>query len=54
MPPSTPKKTTKRREYDTIKRTRFFDAFDAKRIDQGVGEIAYLPNINIPTSTARR
>jgi hypothetical protein len=32
MAPSTPKKKTKRREYDTIRRTRFFNTFNAKEI----------------------
>jgi hypothetical protein len=53
MAPSTPKRKTKRREYDTIQRTRFFDAFDSKQIDQGVGAIAHRSDINIPASTAR-
>jgi hypothetical protein len=53
MAPSTPKRKTKQREYDTIQRTRFFDAFDSKQIDQGVSVIAHHSDINIPASTAR-
>jgi hypothetical protein len=53
MAPSTPEKKPKRHEYDTIKRCRFFDAFDSKKKEQGVGAIAHLPGINIPASTAR-
>jgi hypothetical protein len=53
MAPATPKRKTKRREYNTIKRTRFFDAFDSRNPGQGVGQIAKLPKINIPPSTAR-
>ena len=56
MAPTTPKKRdikTDRREYDTIKRNRFFDTFDSKQNDQTIGDIARLPAINIPPSTAR-
>jgi hypothetical protein len=53
MAPSTPKRKTKRREYDTIQHTRFFNAFNSKEIDQGISEIARLQDINIPASTAR-
>jgi hypothetical protein len=53
MAPSTPPKSPKWREYDTIKRSRFFDAFDSKENSTSLGEIARLPEINIPPSTAR-
>jgi hypothetical protein len=54
MAPSTPQKKLKRHEYDTVKRCRCFDAFDSKIEEQGVGEIAHLPEIKIPASTAQR
>jgi len=56
MAPNTPKKRdskTPRREWDTIKRNRFFDAFDSAPKGATPGEIAHLPGINIPSSTAR-
>jgi hypothetical protein len=53
MAPTTPQKKPIRRKYDTIKRSRFFDAFDSKEDDQSLREIARLPEINIPPSTAR-
>ncbi len=53
MAPSTPKKRAKRREYNTPKRVQFFYAFDHKENSEGVGTVAHLPEINIPTSTAR-
>jgi hypothetical protein len=56
MAPTTPKKTVpkaERREYDTLKRNRFFNAFDSKQNGQTPGDIARLPKINIPPSTAR-
>jgi hypothetical protein len=54
MTPSTPSKGSKRKEHDTIKRMRFFDAYDRKRPSTGLNSIAKRPNINIPSSTARR
>jgi hypothetical protein len=53
MATTTPPTSPKRHEYDTIKRTRFFNAFDSKENGQGVGSIAKLPDIDIPPSTAR-
>ena len=53
MTPSTPPTTSKRREYDTITRTRFFDAFDSREEGVGVGTITRLPEIEIPPSTGR-
>jgi len=53
MAPSTPIKQAKRREWSTIRRVRFFDAFDSKEKEQGVSLIADLPTIEIPYSTAR-
>ena len=51
---STPEKEPNRHEYSTITRCRFFDALDSKKKEQGVGEIAHLRDIDIPTLTARR
>jgi len=48
-PPSSPK----RQEYDTTKRARFFDAWDAKEDIDGVGQICQKLNFNLPPSTAR-
>jgi hypothetical protein len=53
MPPSTPPRKTSRREYDTIKRGRFFNAFDSKAPSTSLGEICRRPEIDIPPSTAR-
>jgi hypothetical protein len=53
MPPSTPPRKTARREYDTIKRGRFFNAFDSKAPSTSLGEICRRPEIDIPPSTAR-
>ena len=54
MAPSTPPGTPASYEYDTIRRTRFFNAFDSAKIGASVGSIARLPHVNIPPSTARR
>jgi hypothetical protein len=54
MAPTTPVSKPKRHEYNTLKRTHFFHAFDSKENEQGVGAIAHLPAISIPTSIARR
>ena len=54
MAPTTPQKRPKRHEYNTLKRCRFFDAYDAKIELVGVRQIARRPDINIPDSTARR
>jgi hypothetical protein len=51
--PSTPPESPQWREYDTIKRSRFFDAFDSKENSTSLGEIARLLEISIPPSTAR-
>ena len=56
MAPTTPKKRipkTGRREYDTIKRNRFFSAFDSASDGTTPGDIARRPDIDIPPSTAR-
>ncbi|OCK73366.1 hypothetical protein K432DRAFT_3676 [Lepidopterella palustris CBS 459.81] len=53
MPPSTPPSSLKCREHDTIKRCRFFDAYNAKENAMSLGEIARLPEINIPPLIAR-
>ncbi|KAF2422620.1 hypothetical protein EJ08DRAFT_477472 [Tothia fuscella] len=44
---------TKRVEYDTPRRLRFFDAFDNKQKGQGVGVIAKMRGIDVVPSTAR-
>jgi DDE superfamily endonuclease len=52
----TPQKSSKRRksqEYDTIRRVRFFNAFDAKEKDVSFNDLCKNPEINIPPSTAR-
>jgi hypothetical protein len=53
MPPSTPPTSPKRQEYDTIRRMRFFDAFDRKKKSTSLGSVCRRPQISIPTSTAR-
>lgn len=53
MAPRTPKRKTERREYDTTKRMKFFQAWDQKNEEDGVGTVAHLPGIGVPTSTAR-
>ena len=53
MAPRTPTKKTERREYGTVKRMRFFQAWDLKDEADGVGTITKLPGVNIPTSTGR-
>jgi hypothetical protein len=51
--PTTPPTSPKGREYNTIKRARFFYAYDNKNDIVSLKEIASRPNINIPRSTAR-
>ena len=51
--PHTPERELKRREYNTIKKSRFFDAFDHKAKDDSLAQICKRPDINIPPSTAR-
>jgi hypothetical protein len=53
MKPTTPPQSPKRAEYNTITRTRFFDAFDLKLNTESLRQIARRPDINIPPSTAR-
>jgi hypothetical protein len=53
MDPGTPKKERGRQEWDTIKRTRFFDAFDSKTVDVSLNSLCKQPNINIPPATGR-
>jgi hypothetical protein len=53
MKPTTPPQSPKRAEYNTITRTRFFDAFDSKLNTESLRQIARRPDINIPPSTAR-
>jgi len=51
--PHTPERALKRTEYNTVKKSRFFDAFDHKAKDNSLAQICKRPNINIPPSTAR-
>ena len=44
---------TGRREYNTIKRNRFFSVFDSASDSTTPGDIARRPDIDIPPSTAR-
>jgi len=53
MTPSTPSKCYKGQEYTTTKRCRFFDAWDSKESDVGVGQICRKLDFNLPPSTAR-
>jgi len=54
MTPSTPLNSPKRQEYDTTKRARFFDAWDDKENNVGVGQICRKLDFKLPPSTARR
>jgi hypothetical protein len=54
MAASTPYESPKRGEFDTIKRSRFFDAFNSKENNVGVGGVCKSLNFNLPPSTARR
>jgi hypothetical protein len=51
-PPKTPDRR-KKQEYDTIRRIRFFDAFDSKENGQTLAEICRQSDIDLPTRTAR-
>ncbi|KAF2420199.1 hypothetical protein EJ08DRAFT_683420 [Tothia fuscella] len=53
MAPSTPDNKPKRREYNTIERSRFFDAFNNAPPGTTAGEICHMPQINMPPSTGR-
>ena len=53
MSTQTPLNSPKRQEYDTTRRARFFDAWDAKENDVGVGQICRKLDFNLPPSTAR-
>jgi DDE superfamily endonuclease len=53
MAPSTPSHSPKRHEFDTTKRARFFDAWDAKEKTAGVSQICRKLNFTLPPSTAR-
>jgi len=52
--PHTPPKKIKQREFDTIKRMKFFDAFDHKKKDDSLRQICKRPDINIGPSTGRK
>jgi len=51
--PHTPPRKIKRVEFDTLRKTRFFTAFDAKKSEDSLAGICRQPDINIPPSTAR-
>ncbi len=51
--PHTPPRAIKRKEYDTLKKTRFFSAFDNKKSEDSLAGICKQPDINVPPSTAR-
>jgi len=51
--PHTPPRAIKRKEYDTLKKTRFFSAFDNKKSEDSLAGICKQPDINLPPSTAR-
>jgi hypothetical protein len=53
MTTSTPSNSPERGEYDTIKRARFFDAYDSKENDVGVARLCRKLDFNLPPSTAR-
>ncbi|OCK72805.1 hypothetical protein K432DRAFT_411468 [Lepidopterella palustris CBS 459.81] len=54
MPPLTPPSSSKYREHNTIKRCRFFNVYNTKENTTFLGEIARLPEINIPPLTANK
>jgi hypothetical protein len=53
MAPSTPPQSPKFHEYDTIKRSRFFDAYDSKENDGSLSKLCKTLDFNLPPSTAR-
>lgn len=53
MAPKTPQRKTERREHDTTKRMRFFQAWEDRNPEDGVKTIANLPGIRVPPGTAR-
>lgn len=52
--PHTPEKSIKRHEYDTVRKSRFFELFDSRRNGDSLRQICKNPQINIPPSTGRR
>lgn len=52
--PHTPERAIKRREYDTIRKSRFFEAFDSRENSDSLRQICKKPDINIPPPTGRR
>ena len=52
--PHTPEKSIKRHEYDTVRKSRFFELFDSRRNADSLRQICKNPQINIPPSTGRR
>jgi hypothetical protein len=53
MPPSTPCNSPKRQEHDTTRRARFFQAWDSKKNNAGVGTVCQKLDFHLPPSTAR-
>ena len=49
--PKTPEREIKRREHDTVEKSRFYQAYDMKSDDEGLRSIC--KSENIPRSTAR-
>jgi hypothetical protein len=49
----TPSNSPKGREYDTIKRARFFETYDSKENDVGVARVCRKLDFDLPPSTAR-
>jgi hypothetical protein len=52
--PHTPPREIERKEYDTVKRKHFFDAFDFRSPSDSLNQICKREDINLPPSTARR
>ena len=50
----TPPRSSERREYDTIHKCRFYNAFDSKQKGDSLRQICKKPDINIPPSTGHR
>lgn len=54
MAPTTPQRPSKRKEWDTVTRVRFFEAFDTMDPNDSLNSVANRPEINVPPATARR
>ncbi len=53
MATTTPSTSRQVREFDTIQRSRFFDAFDSRQNDTGIARICKTLDFDLPPSTAR-